>query len=513
MSTPAETHTFTTVEGFVWQVDLGRGRVSGSRLAASRTTTVALDFGARPLTDAALQYIWAHGSGGHASSIGNIAYALYDFCDLLHLSGRRSLSPETFSAFLDHLTDAGYRETHRRSAASHVKAWATTWLVSRGLASASDAIAIERRFKRHFRGFGRRHEGRLREQHVPAEEWVRLLRAVRMELDEARALLANPLLAPDHPAMPLMPFLLLAAGLLAVRPAEVNVMNVGDVRHANGEANRELKIYLHAPNKAPGELPLGDTLRAAWEVADAWMRRFRPAPQAGEPLLVLKAKEYSEPVRMDSLWINTVLRVFYRKYFKRLGRDGKPVLYSDRNGESSPFHLPFGQYRSAAITERARQERNPDKLRIFARHKSVNTTLSFYVRVAFLEYVQDVMLAYRAAAEQARAATPIMIATREERAAAVEAGAEVPGGVCGEALLGRPCPLSRNCMRCCAFKLHPDYRPYFVRELACEQRMAEAAVLDEQLKRDAQIHNARCALLQACIDRIDDFYDAMEVAT
>jgi hypothetical protein len=248
------------------------------------------------------------------------------------------------------------------------------------------------------------------------------------------------------------------------------------------------------------------------------MARYRPVAAAGDPLVVVQHPNTEEPVRFDTIWVAGALKVFYRKWFAEPGRDGAPVLYRERGGARVPFDLPFSQYRSAAITEMARHEQNPEKLRIFARHRSIQTTFGYYVREAYEAWLAEVTRTLvsgevsadvAAGAELARIATPLAIATADERAAASAAGARVPGGICSLALKQIGCKRSRLCLLCRFFRIHPDRREHFTHAFQGAMARRDRAAAAGR-KRDAEIHTNVMTLNQAVLDRIADYFDDME---
>lgn len=499
-----------------WTADFDAGTLTGQRFTATRESQHAMNLSG-PLGAHALEYVWTHGPAWPAGTLANAGIALERFSAFLARTKRLGFSPQAYAEWLDDLMKDGLEETTRRGYATLVRIFAETWLPKRGLLTAGEALSVRRRFKRHFRGFRRRAEERMREQAVSPQEYVRLVRAIRLELEESRRLLDAPAAeqeAYDHHALPLLPFVLLCGVLLAVRSSEVNAWDAADMRIRDGEPC----VYVHAPNKRDGYIWLPPTVRVAWDVAERWMARYRAAAAPDDPLLVVRHPDTGAPVRFDTIWVAGALRVFYRKWFARTGRDGAPVLYRERGGERVPFALGYDQYRSAAITEMARHEQNPEKLRIFARHASIQTTYSYYVREAYEAWLGEVARTLApgevsadvaAGAELARIATPLAVATPEERAAADAAGARVPGGVCGLALKRIGCTRARLCLLCLYFRIHPDRREHFA--LAFQGAMARRdRAAGEGRKRDAEIHTNVMTLNQAVLDRIDDYLADLE---
>jgi len=499
--------TFRSSDGHLWEIDEVRGRLRGSRPAAGRRYEADHDFAA-PLGDEALRYLRLAGPAMPANTIDMAATGIGSFCRFLGSTGRAGFSPQAFSAFVAWMQDQGWEETSRRGWATVVRVWIRNSLRARQLATDADVLSVDRRFRRHFRGFTKRRADALRETWLGPAEHVRLLRAIRMEIEACRALLRAPAseqAAYTHHALPLAPFFQLLGLLLGVRSAELNVATWGDLREHDGR----LWLHVHAPNKEPGRLFLTDTVLEAWEVAREWMARYRPDPQPGDPLLAVLHPDSGEVARLDTFWTRHVLHVFYRKYFRRRDRDGRPVLYRGTDEAPRLFDLSFVNYRVAAISEHARKERNPLHLKRFARHRDVSTTLLYYARQAHLEWLADVAKAHEASVEIARITQRGSVATPDEvrRAEACQACVLDGAGICGEGLVGvHRCEKAADCRVCSSFKLNPDRREYFVVDLERnEARALDAAT--QGLKRDAQVYEALCALDRACIARIDDYYD------
>jgi hypothetical protein len=400
-------------------------------------------------------------------------------------------------------------ETTQRGYATYVCIFAERHLQQEAGVAAYECESARRRLRKAFRGFRRRATQQLGDRAVSPAEYLRLVRAVRMELEESRDLLdrtPSEQAAYDHHALPLLPFVLLAGLLLAVRSAEVNVMNVGDLHLRDGDP----WLHVHAPNKPSAHIWLPEHVREALRVAKQWMARYRPDPGPGDPLLMVLHPESGDLVRMDSVWVRNALRVFYAKWFRRRAPDGSPVLYRVLEGERVPFDVGFADYRTAAITDAARHERNPAKLRIFARHKSVATTLLYYVKQTHMEWVEDITTSLAPDAELLRMAMASEIATRADAAAAPAAGALVPGGHCADHLNGVVgCRRSRDCRLCRRFRIHPDRRDYFATDL--DRALSEVARAEGLgLKRDVEVHRGVAALNQAILNRIDEYFATME---
>ncbi len=297
-----------------------------------------------------------------------------------------AINSEAFAGYVGWLKDIGKRrggtplaEASRRVSASRIIIL-MEWLVETGRLSPSEVEIARRRYRKAFRGFASRAQELLRTKAIGPEEYIRLLRAIRMEYECCLELLNQPKEKQDEydPTFPLLPFVMQLGLTLALRSVELNHLLVGDLISD--------RLRVRPPNKRASEVWLPPSLKAALELAQVWMARYRPTKDSYDPLLAIpltRGKRKGSYIRFDTIALRGSLKLFYQKYFLLSDKDGKPLLYSASGEDQSkliPFGLPFSEFRSAAITEAARHERNPAKLRMFARHKYVETTFKYYVR-------------------------------------------------------------------------------------------------------------------------------------
>ena len=499
-------HTYRTADGTQVRIDADALVVTGSYRIVGRCSTYEVSLPFHELSRWMVQYLREVGPNYSTRHTARLMYAGNHVIPHLVATGYPRLSAEAFATIFVALKAAGLNETTRRDYAGAIlrlMRWACRkhWLTEQELLSA------RLRFRKAFRGYSKRKLEEHRQKAVAPAEFVRLLTAVRMELEECRALLDRPAEEQDayDPLLPLLPFVMLLGLTLAVRSAELNMLDVIDIERYPGD------IWVHAPNKASARIFLPPGVREALAIAQRWMARYRLAPTSNQPLLVLERRDehYRALVRMDTVWVQEALRRFYRKYFTKLTVDSKPVLYRDgANGVLEPYWLGYSSFRSAAITEAARHESNPEKLRIFARHQHLSTTYRHYVREAHLAWVEQVALSMKPSAELLRMAMRNRLVTDSAvRDAARAAGAVVPGGHCDKVLArDYSCSRASACQLCDAFRIHPNRRDIFVQErdrTLDEVKLCEAA----GYVRDAQNMRQLAALNQAIIDRIDEYLE------
>jgi hypothetical protein len=206
--------------------------------------------------------------------------------------------------------------------------------------------------------------------------------------------------------------------------------------------------------------------------------------------------------------LSNSLAKFYRKYFNLLAPDGMPYLYTIAQEDESvllPFTLSFADFRSAAITEAARHERNPTIIMRFARHECFATTLKYYIRETHRQWITNVATFLAPSAELVRICLDNKIAKPEEEEKAQAAGAQVPGGHCEPALTGdHSCMRATDCRLCPFFRIHISKRELFVRDMEDALEKAQHLQSEQGLIRDAQNLREFAGLNQAIIDRIDE---------
>jgi hypothetical protein len=482
-----------------------------TNMIVNRRFDYSFDLGGQPLSPYLCDFLIRRTPNMTSATIVSYCYAFSRLLDCFNKTGFRWLNAEAFSAFIKWLketrsirTQEAFAEDTRRGYANFVLRFMES-LANAGAISPGEVETARIRHQKMSRGNSERRFERLRISAVLPEEYVRLIRAIRMEYEECKAYLADTCNGDSQVAtiFPLLPFTLLLGAKKAVRSAEFNHLKVGDL-----QGNR---LMLNPPNKNSSEIWLEPELLEALTLAENFMLSDRAARKSDDPLLTILLDDgprAGKPVRFDTMLLRNLLKKFYSKYFNLLDPDGMPSLYSTAAEDESdlvPFRLPFSAYRSAAITDMARHERNPEAVRIFARLESYDTALIYYIREVHRQWLQNVTLALSPSAELLRIALNNKIANPQEESAARSAGASVPGGHCGPAVDGdRSCVRSTDCRLCSFFRIHVSKRRYFVQEM--EETLAEADKLQNEdgLLRDAQNLRQFAALNKAIIDRIDD---------
>ena len=506
-----KTAEFLTKDLFPIKIDLDHFTVEAQSKHANRNYTAYFDLSGHPLSHLMCDFLKFRSTSSPAGTLTSYCHAFITLLRYFQNASSKTLNGESFAAYTTWLraekiprTQTNYSEGSRKAYGNNVLRF-MDWLLDVGEVGVTDVYDSRRRHQKAFRGYNARKLELMRLTAVSPDDYVRLIKAIRLEYEECKGLLRQSSERQEQydTTFPLLPFSLLVGAQLALRSEEFNYLNVRDLR---GD-----RLLLNPPNKEQSEVWLPPSVMASLDLAQEWMARYRPNPAGDEPLLVCPLQNRvrkSGLGRFDSLVLSHSLRRFYRKYFNLLAPDGMPYLYSlAEEDESSliPFSLIFKNFRSAAITEAARHERNPTAVMRFARHAQYSTTLKFYIRETYRQGVTNVALLLAPSAELVRISLDNKIASRVEEKVAHEANAMVRGGHCEEALSGdRSCRRATDCRLCNFFRIHISKREFFVRERESALEQAASLQTEQGLHRDAQNLREFAALNEAIINRIDD---------
>ena len=483
-----------------------------TRLIANRTYAHDFDLFGHPLSKSICDYLAELGPNLPSATLIGYCYAFLPLLSFFRDTGYQDLNAESYAGFVEWLKTAksqqissSLTEGTRRVFSNFVLKF-MEWLVYRGLANANDVDIARFRHQKAWRGFSARQLERMRLKAVSSEDYIRLIRAIRLEYEECKQLLEQPPDKQDEYAstFPLLPFSMLLGAQLAVRSVEFNNLNVRDLR---GD-----RLLLNPPNKVASEVWLPPSLMDSLALAQAWISRYRTNSSLDDPLLVCLLKQgprSNKLVRFDTILLSDSLTKFYRKYFDLIAPDGMPYLYTtapEDGSELLPFSLSFSDFRSAAITEAARHESNPITVMRFARHQCFATTLKYYIRETHRRWIRNVATFLAPSAELLRISLKNKIASPDEEAKAKEADAEVPGGHCAPAVSGdQSCARASDCRLCPFFRIHISKRDFFVKEMEDTLEQAQRIQSEQGLIRDAQNLREFAALNQAIVNRIDEY--------
>jgi|GEM_PF-6404646 len=499
------TTEYLSSDGFPITVDLREFRIAAERLYASRKRKAHFDLSGHPLSYRMCEFLISHSSSRPAASLISYAGSFVNLLRFLKATSYLTLNGESFVAYLIWLKEetitreAGkYRESTRRSYSAFVLRF-MNWLLDSGEVKASDVDAAREAFQKFFKGFNARGLELLRLTAITPDEYVRLIRAARLEYESCKNLIHQPGACQEKydVTFPLLPFSILLGAQVGLRSVEFNHLNVGDLR---GDI-----LLLNPPNKKPSVVWLPPSIVACLDLAREWISRYRHDAGPNDPLLVCPASQGL--IRFDTPLLSGSLSKFYKKYFKVMA-DGKPCLYKfieEDDSTLAPYSLRFRDFRSAAITEAARHERNPEAVRRFARHTYFSTTLRFYIREVHAQWANNVALFLAPSAELLRMSLENRVASEVEEQTANAANAAVRGGHCEQALSGdRSCLRATDCRLCAFFRIHISKRDFFVREKEGALEQAEKLQNQSGLHREAENLREFAALNEAIIARIDE---------
>jgi hypothetical protein len=498
--------------------DFKGGLVTFEYSDAGRRRTRSVTLSRHPLSSYLLEWLAEEAPGVGMNTFRDLVGAMRLFERYLIEEGYSRPSAEVFAGLLKWMratrAEKGGKvlgESKRRAYATRVRDF-IAWAARKGVAPTGDVEDVEERFSRAFRGFREREARAIQEKAIAPVVLRRLYDAVLMEIEAAEGVLrrgAEERAAYD-PVLPVLMFPILMGMLLGIRSAEWNTLQAGDIYHEPEQ------IWVHAPNKKPASLYALPEIRRAWALARAWQESYRSDWSPEGPAIVVPKCEASkrtgaiprptgEIVPLTTTGIGNHLGRFYMKYFLRKRQNGLPVLYVEASddGEPGPLWLPLNEYRSAAITEYGRYEKDAEKLRRFARHESLDTTMRHYVRNTPDEVRNVSAATIGPFSERVRIRVSARRASHEQIGEATERGALVPGGACAEVLAGiRRCRRAIDCRLCDHFIIDPRKRDWYVAEAARFRARAEVAE-GKGCTREVQVNLSMEAINEAILQVID----------
>jgi integrase len=418
---------------------------------------------------------------------------------------------------------------------------------------------------KRFRGSWKRVVHKKRETAVTREEFTRLLRAIRLEMEECERVLAQRSASETAPlgvswpgtrGRPIDPnpyvcFALLAAMEAALRAAEFNNLCVGD------ESRRAGLLYAHAPNKPPRYLPLTPEMQRALDLVMIWSNGLREVAVDRSPLLLFSwgdpsktglHKRRARGVRrvtsdiLNKHWLPN----FYRKYFgvadtgRPLGpgtaiapqqesieeasklqtEQPLPVLYADRRSADEPlrpFAIAYADLRAAGLLDRSKEERNRHVLQRHAGHARFSTTEQYYLEQEDQERLRDTSRYLLPHAERLRMRMHNRVIAEPgpaEMAQLAARGALIPilrtptpavGGHCGDTAVGEigaaPPGMRPGCKRSGDCRLCGNFQIYASRRPVYVSSMEHALKQAEKQQRRGNLRESENLRQSAALDQ------------
>jgi hypothetical protein len=253
---------------------------------ATRNTTVRFEFGGHSLSERICEFVILKGPSSPSGTLANYCHALASFLEYSQISSYQTLNSESFAGYLEWMkTNKSARtlnsrcEGTRRVYGSFILQF-MEWLVDVGDIKPNQAFAARLRQQQAFRGINARALEHMRLYAISPEDYVCLIRAIRMEYEQCKDVLEQSKDAQNRYdiTFPLLPFSMLLGAKLAVRAVEFNNLKVRDLR---GD-----RLLLNPPNKKSSEIGLPLSVMSALELAQKWMLRYRKDPEPDDPLLV-----------------------------------------------------------------------------------------------------------------------------------------------------------------------------------------------------------------------------------
>lgn len=319
------------------------------------------------------------------------------------------------------------------------------------------------------------------------ETFYNLLRALSLELEQCRRVLEQrksgartSLYADVSRSMSRLdpnPYMVLAGvcGLLhGLRSPEFNSIKRTDLRVDPAHGQHEL--YVHAPNKADGFIPVDGLFLEVWSLCEKWDGEARSHARPGERGVDDEGFVYSSSctntfralIPLRTSYLNEqFLSYFYQKWFEHEveGKDGvmRPLLHAE-DDPSRPLSCPYSKYRNAFATHLADRQRDRQLTKEALRHENESTGDRFYKNKTKLDHAKRVYHALKPEAQilAMKLKNPIMAGiSAETLERAKSASASTPHGLCGVAMEGGDCVRASGCLNCPFLVVIASRRPRF----------------------------------------------------
>lgn len=504
--------------------------VQFERIGGKVRAKAKFDFAGHPLRALISRYLFADAEDSAAGSIVHHGNTLKYLGEFLTGGREHDLNPRTFQAFLRWMINTTDKNGAARFGEESIinSANITVKLYRCGLDNSHpgfsqrdlDAILVTR--KNLLRGLRQRAAQVSIDKALSEETYYDLLRAVSLELEQCRLVLAQRNAGErftlyNYGAQSAMhldpnPYVVLAAycGLLnGVRAPEFNSLGRADLR-VDRESGRH-ELYLNAPNKADGFIPVSDVFVEVWSLCEEWDKEARDSAgdsgsSGGEAGFVYfyGGNQFRGAIPVHTIVLNrSFLPSFYEKWFRH-EVEGRPLLHAE-NDVSSPLKCPYSKFRNAFAVHFAGRERNRHTTKEVLRHKDVSTSERFYLNTTKLDHAKKVYYALKPEAQilamglKNPVAAGIAAETLER---AKSAGALLPHGVCGVAMSGDDCVRASGCLECPHLVVIASRKPRF--EADRDQYLKKADVLHAKGDiRGAENALSQAKLCQAHIARID----------
>jgi len=503
------------------------------RVGGKEHVTAKFDFSRHPLRALISRYLFVNAEDSAAGGVAYKGSILKYLEEFLMGENEHDLSPRTFQAFLRWMLNTTDKNGAARFGEQTIitSANTTVQLYRCGLDNNHpgfsqrdlDAILVAR--KNLLRGLRQQAAQVSIDKALSEETYYNLLRAVSLELEQCRLVLAQRN-AGERPTLynygvqsakhlDPNPYVVLAAycGLLnGVRAPEFNSLKRADLR-VDREGGRH-ELYLNAPNKADGFIPVSDVFVEVWSLCEEWDEEARASAGDGDSsqdeagfVYFYGGNQFRRPIPVHTVVLNrSFLPPFYEKWFRH-EVEGRPLLHAE-NDVSSSLWCPYSKYRNAFAVHFAGRERNRHTTKEVLRHKDVSTSERFYLNSTKLDHAKKVYYALKPEAQILAMGLKNPVAAgvaAETLERAKSAGALLPHGVCGTAMRGDDCVRASGCLECPHLVVIASRRPRFEEDR--DQYLKKADVLQAKGDvRGAENALSQAKLCQAHITRIDSTF-------
>ncbi|MDQ3802806.1 MAG: hypothetical protein M3416_03000 [Acidobacteriota bacterium] len=517
-----------------------RYEISFPRSNGNRRVRYDYDFSDHPLRDLYRLFILGDAEELAGGSINQRCRALKTLDEFMSGTATRDLNPETFIAFVHWLSEARKKDGGRRFAETslstlihNTKAFYLSGLhQGRPGWSQRDLDAITTAANRALWGV----KGRIAQQSIDKalslETFSDLAKAVALEFGQCKQVWEarqrgerSSLYNLDARMMqridpnPFVVLSLLGAMRHGFRATELNSLTPSDIRV--DEVNGQHDLYVHAPDKTDGYVPVDDSFLLSWRFCEAWSAEARemvgrPGEEVFQDALFvyLPTNSYNTHplMRFDTYLLNrSHLPYFFKKWFAYTvtddGGSERPLLHADGD-PTRPLKIDYRKIRNAFAVRFAERERNRVTTSRVLRHKNVHTSEKFYLHQTRLDHARKVQIALKVEARFLAMGLKNAVAagvTPETLQRARDAGALTPHGICGTALDGQSCVRASDCLDCPHLMVLDGAATRFLEDRDRQLAMAEELETEGDL-RGAENARSRAKLCEAHLLRLQHAY-------
>jgi hypothetical protein len=455
--------------------------VTVPRSSGKNTVNSCFDFSTHPLRSLVSYFIFDDAEDLTGATVNKRCSHLKLLEEFMFAAGVDDLNSETFISFTRWLPAAKKPDGKARFSASGLSQYVNTIVrfYRRGLDEGhagwtqTDLDAMTEFAAKVLRGCHKREAQDSVDKALSRDTFTDLLRATALELERCREvktardagelpslynLEARPSKVIDP--NPFAVFALLGAIKHGIRSSEFNAITSTDLRP--DDVNGKHEVYLHAPDKPDGFIPVDDVFVEAWRLCEAWSDEARELAGVQESTPFSDAFFVCLSTRRDRarplMCVTTTslnrchLLNFFKKWFNYRVKDARgceqPLLHADGD-LAKPLKVSYRKLRNAFGVRLAEREQNQALVSQAMRHKKVRTTAKYYLHQTRMDHAKRVSIALTTEAQRLVMSlkNPVTVGiSKETLKRAQESGAITPHGVCGSALEGKWCERASDCL-------------------------------------------------------------------